>query len=279
LTKPGIIYGNLISALGGFLFAAQGNINWLLGLAALSGTAFVIASGCTLNNYIDREIDAKMARTKQRALVQGTIPDNHALLYAASLSLAGFAILAFFTNILTLYVGLAGIYCYVVAYGITKRKGPIGTIIGSFAGSTPILAGYTAVTGRLDGAAILLFLAMALWQMPHFYAIAMFRLKDYQNAGIPVLPAVKGTVYAKYSIMGYVAAYGVTVSLLTILGYASYMFLVAMLGLSLLWLWKGTRGFNQKSNADNITWARGMFGYSLIVMLSFSILLGIESFL
>jgi protoheme IX farnesyltransferase len=287
LTKPGIIYGNLFSAAGGFLFASGRVTNIPLGLAALSGTGFTIASGCVLNNYIDRTIDAQMDRTKQRALVQGKLQPTHALIYAAILCILGFGILTAFTNLLTVYIGLAGLYGYVVAYGYAKRKGAIGTIVGSFSGATPMLAGYTAVTGRLDLAGGLIFLAMALWQMPHFYAIATFRLKDYQSAGIPVLPAVRGLQRTKVSIMGYIVAYAAVVSLLTITGYTSYIFLVIMLGLNLTWLWKGSKGFGasiqQQSAKDaekqSIAWARGMFGFSLVVLLSFSILLSVDNLL
>jgi protoheme IX farnesyltransferase len=284
LTKPGIIYGNLVSAIAGFLFAAQGTVNWPLGLAAVFGTALVIASGCVLNNYIDREIDAKMARTSKRALVRGTIPEKHALIFAAILCLAGFVLLSLFTTILTVYIGLAGLYCYVVAYGYAKRRGAIGTIVGSFAGATPIIAGYTAVSGTFDTAALLIFLAMVIWQMPHFYAIAIFRYKDYASAGIPTLPIVKGIRRTKLSIMIYILVYTVAVASLALFDYATYYFFIATLVLNAAWFWKGFQHLHgdhgqENTPTDDVAWARRMFGFSLIVMLSFSALLSLDSFI
>jgi protoheme IX farnesyltransferase len=276
LTKPGIIYGNSISLIAGFLLASQRQVDWPLLAAALLGTALVIASGCVLNNYIDRDIDKKMDRTSKRALASGQIPPNHALIYAAVLCLLGFGLLMKFTNPLTVYTGLIGLYVYVVAYGLAKRRSPSGTLVGSIAGAAPILAGYTAASGRIDGAAILLFLSMAFWQMPHFYAIAMYRLRDYRSAGIPVLPAVKGARTTKLHIMAYIVAFTITASLLSLFHFTTYVFLAGVILLGGIWLWKGAAGF--KAN-DDIVWARRMFRFSLLVMVAFSALLAIDPLL
>jgi protoheme IX farnesyltransferase len=276
LTKPGIIYGNCLSAAAGFLLAAQRDVDWLVFAAAIGGTALVIAAGCVLNNYMDREIDKKMDRTKRRALVSGTISHRSALIYAAILSLAGFTVLTLFTNTLTVYVGLLGLYFYVIVYGIWKRRSPIGTIVGSISGSASILAGYTAATNQLDVGAGLLFLAMALWQMPHFYAIALYRLDDYRAAGLPVLPAVKGIRHTKIQIMIYIVLYTIATTMLTVFGYTGYVFLGAMVLLGAAWLWKG--GIGLQAN-DAVVWARRMFRFSLLVLLSFCILLSVDAFL
>jgi protoheme IX farnesyltransferase len=276
ITKPGIIYGNCISAAAGFLFAANMNISWLRLLAALSGTAMVIASGCVLNNYMDRDIDSKMERTKNRPLISGIISPRNALVYAAVLSLAGFAILSLYTNLLTVYVGLVGLYFYVIIYGIWKRRSPAGTLVGSVAGATPILAGYTAASGHLDVAAGLLFVIMALWQMPHFYAIAMYRLHDYQSAGIPVLPAAKGQQRTKLRLMQYIVAFAVACAALTLAGFSSWSFLAAMTVINAIWFWKGWSGYRSKQPE---AWAPRMFGFSLLVMLVLSLLLSVDALL
>jgi heme o synthase len=276
LTKPGIIYGNCLSAAAGFFLAAQRNVDWALFAAAIAGTALVIASGCVINNYIDREIDKKMARTKKRALVSGKISPRSAVIYAAVLCLTGFGILSLFTNTLTVYVGLVGLYFYVIAYGIWKRRSPIGTIIGSVSGATPILAGYTAASNQFDTGAGLVFLAMALWQMPHFYAIAMYRLDDYRAAGLPVLPAVKGTRHTKIQVMVYIVCFTIAAAMLTAFGYAGYTYLVAIILLGAAWLWKGSVGFQAN---DDAVWARRMFRFSLLVLLGFCLLLSIDAFL
>src|SRR5207237_330396 len=114
-----------------------------------------------------------------------------AILYGAFLGVAGFLALWIFTNIKTVMVALSGFVIYVAAYGFFKRRSSLGTIIGSFAGATPPVVGYLAVADQFDKAAIILFLILLLWQMPHFYSIAIYRLKDYRSAGLPVLPLKK----------------------------------------------------------------------------------------
>src|SRR5579871_5606007 len=143
LTKPGIIFGNLFAAVGGFFLASRGHFNPVLFVATVCGISLVIGSGCVVNNYIDRDIDAKMERTKKRALVKGAISGRNAILYASVLGIIGFLLLFIYTNLLTVCVGLVGYFFYVVMYTIWKRKSDIGTIVGSVSGAVPPVAGYT----------------------------------------------------------------------------------------------------------------------------------------
>lgn len=277
LTKPGIIYGNLLIATGGFLLASNGRIRASLLLAILVGTACIIASACVCNNYLDRIIDAKMSRTKKRALVQGLISTRSALLFATSLGLLGIVILAAFTNPVTLGIGLAAFLGYVVLYGLAKRRSVHGTLVGSLPGAASIVAGYSTVTGRLDLGALLLFLIMVTWQMPHFYAIALYRLKDYQTANLPVLPAIRGVAATKRQIVLYIVAFMATCSLLTSYGYAGYTFLAIMLLLGLRWLQLGTQGF--RPDAQDTPWARQMFFFSLIMLLTLAAMLSLNAWI
>lgn len=276
LTKPGIIYGNLLSCVAGFLLAAKGDINPSLFLAVTFGTALTIGSACAFNNYIDRGIDKKMARTKNRAVASGQISGKNALIFATVLGLGGFVLLATFTNLLTLAVGAIGVLFYVVFYGLAKRHSTLGTVVGSIPGATPPVAGYVAVTNNLDLGALLLFLIMVIWQMPHFFAIAIFRLKDYTAAGLPVLPVKKGTKITKVYILLYILAYILAVPTLTFFGYTGYTYFVVMTLLGLVWLWKGVKGFGVDN--DN-AWARKMFGFSLVVLLAFSFTLSVDLWL
>ncbi len=276
LTKPGIIYGNLLTATGGFLLASNGHIKFGLLIATLSGISLVIASACVFNNYIDRDIDAKMARTKQRALASGLIAIRSAMIFASLLGIIGTAILIAYTNPLTVALGLTGFFVYVFLYGVTKRRTVHGTVVGSISGAMPIVAGYTAVTNRFDTGVIILFLILVCWQMPHFYAIAIYRLNDYKAANIPVLPLVKGFRTTKIQMLSYIVALLIAFSMLTIFGYAGYTYLVIMLTLGLIWLWRGLQGF--KTNNDKV-WARKMFLFSLIVILSLSVVLSLNSWL
>lgn len=276
LTKPGIIYGNGLATIGGFLLASKGVIDGLLFLAVLTGSSLVIASGCVFNNYLDRKIDAQMARTKRRALASGKIPGRNALVYASVLGLIGFSVLAAYTNWLTVITGLVGIFFYVIIYGYAKRHSVHGTLIGTISGSTPPVAGYLAVTGNLDIAAVLLFLIMVCWQMPHFYAIAIYRAKDYSAAKIPVLPVVHGLRATKIQMLAYTITFVVATSLLTVFGFTGYVYLIAMMITGIVWLKLCLEGFNAP---DTNLWARKMFRFSLLALLVFNFMISIDSFL
>jgi len=154
--------------------------------------------------------------------------------------------------------------------------GPAGTIVGSISGATPLVAGYVAVTDRIDAGAVLLFLIMVIWQMPHFYAIAIFRLKDYAAAGLPVLPVKKGARAAKISIIAYIGAYIVAATALTAFGYTGYTYALVMAGVGLAWLHKALGGLAAK---DDAVWARKLFGFSLIVLLTFCAMIAADTWL
>lgn len=276
LTKPGIIYGNAVTAIGGFFLAEQGHFDLGLFVSMLIGLSLIIASGCVFNNYLDREIDSKMARTQNRALVAGLIPVHFALVYGAILGLLGAALLGYCTNLLTLYIAVLGFVVYVAIYGFWKRRSEFGTIVGSIAGAVPPVVGYTAVTNKFDLAALLLFLILVFWQMPHFYAIAIRRSDDYKAAGLPVLPLKKGVLATKWHMLGYILCFIITCALLSIHGYTGYTYLLIILLLGLRWLRLALAGFQTK---DDILWARQLFKFSLIILLAFSVLISLNTIL
>jgi protoheme IX farnesyltransferase len=242
----------------------------------LVGTSLIIACGCVINNVIDRDIDTAMSRTRRRAMPLKLVPTRTAIAYGVALGILGFFVLARFTNPQTLILGVIGLFFYLVMYSVWKRRAPVGTIVGSISGATPIAAGYTAATGQFDSACLILFLIMVCWQMPHFYAIAMFRVKDYQAAGIPVLPVKKGFRTTKYYILAFVAAFAVAACSLTVAGYTGYIYLTAMLGLGVFWFVKGVRGFK---TLNDIKWGKQMFLFSLISLLYLSAFVSIGALL
>lgn len=276
LTKPGIIRGNLLTASAGFFLASTNSIDLWLYLAMVAGLSFVIGSGCTFNNYIDREIDKKMERTKNRALVQGRITPRNALIFGSTLLLLGLFILAFFANILTSAIALFGFIFYVVIYGIWKRRSSLGTAVGSISGAVPPVVGYCAVSNQIDAAAVLLFLILVFWQMPHFYAISIFRKKEYQAASIPVLSIEKGLYQTKRHIIIYIFGFSVAALSLFAFNYTGYIYVLVMAILCAIWLRIGLEGFSSKNiNA----WARKMFGFSLTVLSTFSLLICLNALL
>ena len=276
LTKPGIIRGNLMTTAAGFLLASEDRIDLELLVATLTGITLVIASACVFNNYIDRDIDKKMARTKTRALVSGVVSGRNALIYATVLGLAGGGLLAMTTNLITLVLGIVAFFSYVVLYGVAKRRSVHGTLVGTISGAIPPVAGYVAVTNQLDLAAGLLFLIMVCWQMPHFYAIAMYRFKDYKAAGLPVLPVKKGLPITKLQIRLYIVAFIVATQLLVVFGYTGYSYGAVMLLLGLAWLGRALQA--SKANDDTI-WAKQLFLFSLLVITVWCLMLALEAVL
>ena len=270
LTKPGIILGNALTTAGGYALAARGRFDLGLFLPMVLGLGLIIASACVFNNYIDRNHDARMNRTKCRALARGIIPHRKALLFGTGLGLLGTLTLAIGTNILTTCVALTGFFFYVIVYSLSKYQTTYGTLIGSIAGAIPPVVGYTTAARTLDLGALILFAIIAMWQMPHFFAIAIYRLGDYTKASIPVFPYVKGMRKTKVHMTAYLLAFILATALLTLCGYttSTFMLIMALVGTS--WLILALKGFSAKNDAR---WARKMFIFSLVVVMTLSVTL------
>ncbi|CNH36052.1 protoheme IX farnesyltransferase [Yersinia thracica] len=274
VTKPGIIFGNLISVIGGFLLASKGVIDYPLFLSTMLGVSLVVASGCVFNNYIDRDIDRIMERTKNRVLVKGLIDPKVSLIYATVLGIAGMLLLYVAANPLAMWLAVIGFVIYVGVYSLyMKRKSVYGTLIGSLSGAAPPVIGYCAVTGQFDMGALILLLIFSLWQMPHSYAIAIFRFKDYQAANIPVLPVIKGISVTKNHIILYILAFMVATLMLTLSGYAGYKYLVVAAAVSVWWLGMALRGYKA---TNDIVWARKLFVFSIIAITSLSVMMSVD---
>lgn len=264
LTKPGIILGNAVTTAAGFALASKWHIDYWLFLITLIGLSFIIASAGVFNNYIDRVMDAKMERTKNRALAKGLIPPLNALLFATFLGLLGALILTLYTNLLTVFVALFGFFIYLVLYAFWKYRSFYGTIIGSIAGAVPPVVGYCAASNHFDAGAFILFMILVLWQMPHFFAIAVYRFEDYTAASIPVLPVAKGMYITKVHMVLYIIAFTMTALMLTVIGYTGNVYFIVAILLGLTWLGLCINGFKIKN--DHM-WARQMFRFSLVVIM------------
>jgi protoheme IX farnesyltransferase len=265
LTKPGIVLGNLVTFAAGFLLASKGVFDLWLFSVTLLGLALTMASACVFNNYIDRYIDKKMQRTKDRALANGLISYRNALLFAAILGLTGMLLLWFTTNLVTTFVAAAGFFVYVVLYSLWKCRTIYGTAIGSIAGAVPPVVGYCAVSHQLDAGALILFVMMVLWQMPHFFAIALAHYDDYAAAEIPVLPIMRGMLRTKIHMVLYIFGFIVASLLLTLFHYTGYVYLAVTMVTGLLWLGFCVTGF---SCANDQRWGRDMFRVSLAIIAS-----------
>jgi protoheme IX farnesyltransferase len=270
LTKPGIIYGNLMTTIAGFFLASTHTIDWGLFVAVCLGVALIIGASCAANNVMDRKIDSKMKRTQNRALVTGLITPKNALLFASVLGGIGLLDLIIFTNYLTVIAGMIGCIDYLYFYGIAKRSTIHSTLIGSVAGATPILAGYLSVTDHLSWVGVSLFAILVIWQMPHFYAIAINHLKQYRSAKLPLLPLKVSIKHTKIQIVCYIVLFVIVSLLPTLLHVCGDIYFGTMLALGLIWLYLASKGFSATSDQK---WAKSVFRFSLIVILLFSVLL------
>ncbi len=255
LLKPGIILGNLITLAIGFILGSKSALDIHLFLATLLGLASIIGSACIFNNYIDRPIDQLMARTKKREGAFQAIGVSKALVLATLLAIFGGVTLLLFTNLTTFLLSALGFIVYVLIYSPLKSKTIFATAIGSIAGAIPPVAGYTAASGALDSTALLLFLLLVFWQMPHFYAIALMHMKDYSKAKLPLLPLLKGTTRTKVHMVLYILCFIPITLLLT------QNPLPLLLGI--VWLVLSLQGFY---TCKDSLWSRRMFQFSLITL-------------
>lgn len=277
LTKPRVMYGNLITTIAGFLFASNGHLDRTLFFATTIGTALVISSACVINNFLDQDIDAKMDRTQKRPLITSEVSQHGAVIFGVALGVLGLVTLIAWTNLWVVGVGVFGFVTYVWLYGVLgKRKSVHGTLVGSLSGAAPILAGYVAVKSGLDLTAILLFLVLFFWQMPEFYSISIYRKKEYAKAGVPVSSVIRGIPVTKQHIYMYTVLTVACILALAATPLASVAYLLIMLALCALWIKKTFEGFRAK---DNDSWARSNFHFALIVLVVFSLVISINPYL
>lgn len=241
----------------------------------LIGISLIIASGCVLNNLYDSDIDKLMERTKNRLSAKGLVSSKKMVSLAFVLGMAGLALLLIFTNTLTVIVALIGWFFYVVIYTmLTKRNTTLGTAFGSISGAVPPVVGYCAANNIFDSGAMILFVILCFWQMPHSYAIAIFRLKDYTAAKIPVLPVKLGIARTKISMLIFTAFYCIAVIMPSVFGYTGWIYFIAALASGLYWLYLGIKGFSKKISDQS--WARKMFFISIINIMLISFMMAFD---
>jgi len=186
LTKPRITLMVLMATAVGFYMGSGGPIQPLMLLHTILGTAMVAAGASAFNEYLERDLDARMVRTRTRPIPDGRLSPNEALLFSIMISVAGVVYLAAFVNFLTALLGAGTLAAYTLLYTPLKTRTTWCTLIGAFPGATPPLMGYVAAQGNLDTVGLSLFAIQFFWQMPHFFAIAWMFTEDYARAGFQV---------------------------------------------------------------------------------------------
>jgi protoheme IX farnesyltransferase len=191
LTKPRIALLIVVSTAVGYCFGTGSQLNLFTLFNALLGTGLMAAGSAALNQWYERDIDAKMKRTAKRPIPAGTIRPDLALYFGIATSLLGFADLWLFTNLEAAALGLLTSFGYLFVYTPLKQKSPICTTVGAIPGAMPPLIGFAAANGHLALPAWILFGILFLWQFPHFHAIAVMYREDYERGGIRMLAVVE----------------------------------------------------------------------------------------
>jgi protoheme IX farnesyltransferase len=272
LSKPGIVYSNTFVALASFLFASHGIPSFTPLLTLCGGIALVIAGSAALNNVLDRDVDARMTRTNDRALVRGTISPVHAVVFGFAAILAGLVLLGLGNSVLTALLAAAAAVLYVGIYTPAKRWTSHSTIIGAVPGALPTVIGYAAATQQLDVTALLLFLALVTWQMAHFYAIGTYRAEEYAAAGLRIIPVRVGARASQHLIVLYTFAFALAIGAFGVRAHASIWYWLVSGSIALVWCTYGLLGYRLGTSTEAIrTWARRMFFISLAVIILFCI--------
>jgi protoheme IX farnesyltransferase len=241
LTKARVTTLIVMTAWTGAFFAAEKSgtslISWAL-LHALVGIGLVSGGTAAINEVVERDLDALMRRTARRPLVTGSMSLLHASVVAYGMTIGGVLYLWLTTNWLTAALAALTSVSYLLVYTPMKRIHPICTFLGAFPGAMPPVLGWTAIRGRLDGEALVLFAIVFFWQFPHFHSIAWLYREDYENARIRMLPVVESDGRStSFAIVMYALAL-VPVSLApTLLGMSGWIYFAGalLLGLGMLW--------------------------------------------
>lgn len=268
LTKPRITFMVLVTTLGG-LFLAPSRPETATILFALLGTALVVGSANTLNCWIERDVDKHMSRTKNRPLPAGRLSASTALVWGLLLGAVAVPLLALSVNLLTAVLAAIALASYVCVYTPLKQVSTVALLVGAVPGAMPPLMGWTAATGELSVAGLVLFGILFLWQLPHFLAISMFREAEYTRAGIKVVPALRGAEATRWQAIAWALALVPVSLLLAPLGIAGALYTSVALAAGALFAWfclKGFRAYGEDPRATHARWGRKVFVASLLYL-------------
>lgn len=274
LVKPGIMFALLISCLTAMFVAAGGVPDGRIIAATLVGGAFASGSAAALNNLLERDRDALMRRTRRRPLPAHRLEPSHAALFAAVLAGASGIVLTAFVNVLAAVLALGGLVFYSFVYTLWLKPLTVQNIvIGGAAGCFPALVGWAAVTGSIGLGAVLIALIVFLWTPPHFWSLALLYREDYEEAGFPMLPVVRGEEVTRQQILVYSGVLILVSVLLYPIGLFGPVYLVLSLLLGAVFLGMAGSLFLRRKRAT----ARNLFRYSnaYLVLLGLSMILDV----
>lgn len=275
LCKLKVVALILLTAVVGMFLAVPAPYlpEWHLVIYASLGIGMAAASAAVFNHVVDEKIDMQMSRTDQRPLPQGKVSRHQALIWGVLLGIVGLGILELFVNTLTMILTFISLIGYAVIYTMyLKRATPQNIVIGGAAGAAPPVLGWTAITGGQNiEFALLLFLIVFIWTPPHFWALAIHRVKEYKKVNIPMLPVTHGLAYTKKQILLYTILLVVVTVLPYLVGMSGLIYLASALILGVIFLWYAVN-INNRPKDVKIAW--NTFTYSInYLMLIFLALL------
>jgi protoheme IX farnesyltransferase len=275
LTKPKVVALMILTSVIGMLLAAPGVPGWQVLLFGNLGIALLAGSAAVVNHIVDQKIDTLMARTRRRPVATGRVSPFEAVAFAMALACAGMAVLMVMVNQLTAWLTLASLVGYAGVYTLfLKRATPQNITIGGLAGAMPPLLGWTAVTGQVEGHALLLVLIIFAWTPPHFWALAIHRKEEYAKAGIPMLPVTHGNHYTELHILLYTLLLLAASLLPFVTGMSGGIYLVGALALGLRFVWYAVRLLKD----DDRRVALNTFKYSITYLMALFVVLLVDHF-
>ena len=233
LTKPRVVALIVFCAVIGMFLATPGVVPLQILLAGTVGIWFVAGAAAAMNCLVEQKIDALMARTRGRPLPRGELSSAQTLLFAGVVGGIGLWVLFRFVNPLTMWLTLATFVGYAIIYTvILKPLTPQNIVIGGASGAMPPVLGWAAMTGQVGPEALILFLIIFLWTPPHFWALALYRVEDYRQSGLPMLPVTHGSEYTRLQILLYTVILFAACMLPFMYGMSSWLYLVVAVVLS-----------------------------------------------
>lgn len=263
LTKPRVVALIVFTAVIGMLLATPGMVPLHVLVFGTLGIGLVAGAAAAINCLVEQKIDAVMARTRARPLPTGQVTSGETLLFASITGGIGLALLYALINPLTMWLTLGTFVGYAVIYTvILKPLTPQNIVIGGASGAMPPVLGWASVTGTIDPNALLLFLIIFAWTPPHFWALALYRKKEYARAGVPMLPITHGDTFTRLHVLLYTLIL-VAVTLLPFsTGMSGLVYLVCAAALDAVFLWYAVKLYTNYSDALS----RRTFRYSILYL-------------
>lgn len=278
LMKPRVMSLVIFTALVGMV-AAPGSIHPVLGAIALFAIAVGAGASGALNMWYEADIDSVMQRTAARPIPRGRVTEDEALSFGVVLSVASVLTLGVLVNWVAGGLLALTIAFYVLVYTMwLKRRTPQNIVIGGAAGAFPPMVGWAAVTGGVSIESIVLFLIIFAWTPPHFWALALYRNRDYQRAGVPMLPVVAGDVETRKQILLYSILMVATAAAPVFIGLGGVVYSVVSTVLGAIFLWLALRVWRIREGRDSDKAAKKLFLFSIFYLFAlFAVLLAEHS--